>query len=75
MLSNLPFKVVPIALTVPAIRPFSIAVGPDSSFRNVFTHCRSMTSCGHVATKSHFAIIRGAGLASLIPSTEGHNSP
>src|SRR5262249_30264116 len=41
----------------------------------VFAHGRSMTSCGHVATKSHFAIIRAAGLASLIPSTEGHNSP
>jgi len=45
------------------------------SLGNVFTHGRSMTSCGHVATKSHFAIIRAAGLASLIPSTEGHNSP
>lgn len=42
MLSNLPFKVVPIAFTVAmittempaAIRPYSIAVAPDSSFRN-----------------------------------------
>ena len=42
MLSNLPFKVVPIALTVAmittempaAIRPYSIAVAPESSFRN-----------------------------------------
>ena len=42
MLSNLPFKVVPIAFTdamitteMPAaIRPYSIAVAPDSFFRN-----------------------------------------
>ena len=42
MLSNLPFKVVPITFTVAndhdempaAIKPYSMAVAPDSSFRN-----------------------------------------
>src|SRR5262249_16708222 len=45
MLSNLAFRVVPIAFTVAiittempaAIRPYSIAVAPESSFRNATT--------------------------------------
>src|SRR5262249_55551342 len=54
MLLNLPLRVLPMVFTVAmittempaAIKPYSIAVAPDSSFRNARTRVMGLTRCG-----------------------------